>query len=105
MEACPSPTPANAPRGSATERSACGEQTQFEAIAAYRKHGFEVRDSIVKAIGGGFVMDDYIMARPVARQPARKHVARAHEAQVTKMHVSETLRGARRDGEPIALTP
>jgi ribosomal protein S18 acetylase RimI-like enzyme len=33
------------------------------AIAAYRKHGFEVRESVVKDIGGGFVMDDYVMAR------------------------------------------
>lgn len=33
------------------------------AIAAYRKHGFEVIDAVVKDIGGGFVMDDYIMAR------------------------------------------
>ena len=32
------------------------------AINAYRKHGFEVRDAQVKDIGGGFVMDDYIMA-------------------------------------------
>ncbi len=33
------------------------------AIAAYRKHGFEVREAVVQDIGGGFVMDDYIMAR------------------------------------------
>ncbi|HET9700852.1 MAG TPA: GNAT family N-acetyltransferase [Burkholderiales bacterium] len=32
------------------------------AIAAYRKHGFAVVDSVVKDIGGGFAMDDYIMA-------------------------------------------
>jgi ribosomal protein S18 acetylase RimI-like enzyme len=32
------------------------------AIAAYRKHGFVVVDAVVKDIGGGFVMDDYIMA-------------------------------------------
>ena len=31
------------------------------AIAAYRKHGFAVVDSVVKDIGGGFVMDDYVM--------------------------------------------
>jgi diamine N-acetyltransferase len=35
------------------------------AIAAYRKHGFEIREAVVKEIGGGFVMDDYIMARKV----------------------------------------
>jgi diamine N-acetyltransferase len=32
------------------------------AIAAYRKHGFEVVGAAVKDIGEGFVMDDYIMA-------------------------------------------
>ena len=31
------------------------------AIAAYKKHGFVVTESIVKDIGGGFVMDDYVM--------------------------------------------
>jgi ribosomal protein S18 acetylase RimI-like enzyme len=35
------------------------------AIAAYEKHGFEIVDSVVKDIGGGFVMDDYIMVRNV----------------------------------------
>ena len=33
------------------------------AIAAYRKHGFEIREAIVKEIGGGFVMDDYVMVK------------------------------------------
>jgi ribosomal protein S18 acetylase RimI-like enzyme len=33
------------------------------AIAAYRKHGFEIGEAVVKDIGGGFVMDDYIMQR------------------------------------------
>ena len=33
------------------------------AIAAYRKHGFEVREAVVKDIGGGFVMDDYVMEK------------------------------------------
>jgi ribosomal protein S18 acetylase RimI-like enzyme len=33
------------------------------AIAAYRKHGFTIRESIVADIGGGFVMDDYVMAK------------------------------------------
>ena len=35
------------------------------AIAAYLKHGFTVAESVVKDIGGGFVMDDYIMVRRV----------------------------------------
>ncbi|MDR2093228.1 MAG: GNAT family N-acetyltransferase [Azoarcus sp.] len=35
-----------------------------QAIRAYTKYGFRVRDKIVTDIGGGFVMDDYIMERP-----------------------------------------
>jgi ribosomal protein S18 acetylase RimI-like enzyme len=31
------------------------------AITAYRKHGFTIAESVVKDIGGGFVMDDYVM--------------------------------------------
>ena len=37
------------------------------AIAAYLKHGFRVADSVVTDIGGGFVMDDYIMDRCIYR--------------------------------------
>lgn len=36
------------------------------AIAAYRKHGFTIRDSVVVKIGDGFVMDDYVMVKPIA---------------------------------------
>ena len=32
------------------------------AIAAYQKYGFSIAESVVKDIGGGFVMDDYVMA-------------------------------------------
>lgn len=35
------------------------------AIAAYEKHGFRVRAAVVKPIGGGFVMDDFVMAKRV----------------------------------------
>lgn len=35
------------------------------AIVAYRKHGFTIRKSVVVDIGGGFVMDDYIMVKPI----------------------------------------
>jgi diamine N-acetyltransferase len=35
------------------------------AIAMYRRCGFVVREAACKNIGGGFVMDDYIMARAV----------------------------------------
>jgi ribosomal protein S18 acetylase RimI-like enzyme len=33
------------------------------AIAAYHKHGFHIARTSVRDIGGGFVMDDYIMVR------------------------------------------
>lgn len=35
------------------------------AIAAYLKHGFQVAETSLKQIGGGFWMDDYIMVRAV----------------------------------------
>jgi ribosomal protein S18 acetylase RimI-like enzyme len=41
-----------------------------DAIAAYLKHGFRIADAVVKDIGGGFVMDDYIMVKPVAGDPS-----------------------------------
>lgn len=34
-----------------------------QAIAAYKKTGFEVIDSVETDIGGGFIMDDYIMQK------------------------------------------
>ena len=34
-----------------------------KAIAAYRRNGFIIADSVITDIGGGFVMDDYIMAK------------------------------------------
>ncbi len=33
------------------------------AIAAYCRYGFTVREAVVKDIGGGFVMDDYVMVK------------------------------------------
>ncbi len=38
------------------------------AIAIYRKHGFTIRESVVTEIGGGFVMDDYVMAKLLSTQ-------------------------------------
>lgn len=35
------------------------------AIATYRKCGFATRDEVVVDIGNGFVMDDYVMAKPL----------------------------------------
>jgi GNAT superfamily N-acetyltransferase len=36
------------------------------AITAYQRNGFITADSVVTDIGGGFVMDDYIMAKELA---------------------------------------
>ncbi len=35
------------------------------AIAAYHKHGFQIAETSVRQIGGGFLMDDYIMTKGV----------------------------------------
>ena len=40
-------------------------RNNHSAIDSYLKHGFRIADSVVRDIGGGFVMDDYIMVRPV----------------------------------------
>jgi diamine N-acetyltransferase len=45
------------------------------AIAAYRKHGFEIAQAVVKEIGGGFVTDDYIMEK---RLRAETREAQSH---------------------------
>ena len=34
-----------------------------KAITAYKRNGFVIAESVVTDIGGGFVMDDYIMAK------------------------------------------
>jgi diamine N-acetyltransferase len=36
-----------------------------QAIDAYLKHGFRIGESVVKDIGDGFVMNDYIMVKDV----------------------------------------
>lgn len=35
------------------------------AIAAYWKHGFRIANAVTKDIGGGFIMDDYVMEKSV----------------------------------------
>ena len=37
----------------------------YNAIKAYKKLGFESVDSIVQDIGGGFVMDDFVMIKNI----------------------------------------
>jgi diamine N-acetyltransferase len=36
-----------------------------KAIAAYKKYGFRIHESIVQDIGGGYVMDDYVMVKDI----------------------------------------
>jgi len=38
-------------------------KNNVQAMRAYEKNGFAVREAVVVDIGGGFVMDDYIMAK------------------------------------------
>jgi GNAT superfamily N-acetyltransferase len=37
----------------------------IQAIRAYEKHGFAIREAVVVDIGGGFVMDDYVMLKKI----------------------------------------
>jgi GNAT superfamily N-acetyltransferase len=37
-----------------------------KAIASYQRNGFVVAETVVTDIGGGFVMDDYVMAKDLA---------------------------------------
>lgn len=37
-----------------------------QAIAAYRRNGFDVAREVVVDIGGGFVMDDFVMSKALA---------------------------------------
>jgi diamine N-acetyltransferase len=39
-----------------------------KAIAAYEGNGFAITDSIIVNIGGGFVMDDYVMAKELPKR-------------------------------------
>jgi ribosomal protein S18 acetylase RimI-like enzyme len=43
-------------------------RNNFVSIAAYRHLGFEVMDRVKTDIGGGFYMDDYVMAKEVRRE-------------------------------------
>jgi ribosomal protein S18 acetylase RimI-like enzyme len=55
-------------------RLGCGKvvlavnKRNHHAIAAYRKHGFDIAQALVKDIGGGFVMDDYVMEKQMTRE-------------------------------------
>jgi GNAT superfamily N-acetyltransferase len=42
-----------------------------KAITAYQRNGFVIAESVVTDIGGGFVMDDYVMAKESACSPRR----------------------------------
>ncbi len=47
-------------------------KNNHSAIGAYLKHGFRIASAVVKDIGGGFVMDDYIMELSVVTGPPLK---------------------------------
>ena len=40
-------------------------KNNISAVRAYGKHGFAIREAVVVDIGRGFVMDDYVMAKPI----------------------------------------
>ena len=39
-----------------------------KAVAAYQRNGFVVTKSVITDFGSGFVMDDYLMAKPLNPQ-------------------------------------
>jgi ribosomal protein S18 acetylase RimI-like enzyme len=45
-----------------------------KAIKLYRRAGFKVREEVVVDIGGGFVMDDYVMEKSLAPAAEPAHV-------------------------------
>ena len=47
----------------ATEVSLRVNKANLRAIRAYERAGFSIKDSIREDIGGGFVMDDFVMSR------------------------------------------
>lgn len=55
----------------AAQRGACEIRLQVNkgnsrALRAYERAGFQVREAVVADIGGGFVMDDFILVLPLA---------------------------------------
>jgi GNAT superfamily N-acetyltransferase len=40
-----------------------------QAIRAYQRYGFALREAVVVDIGGGYVMDDYVMAKGLGPAP------------------------------------
>jgi ribosomal protein S18 acetylase RimI-like enzyme len=43
-----------------------------QAIAAYRRNGFDVAREVVVDIGGGFMMDDFVMSKDLDAPGASK---------------------------------
>lgn len=48
----------------------------LQAIRAYEKNGFVIRESVVVDIGGGYVMDDYVMAKSLGDNAAPRGLCR-----------------------------
>jgi hypothetical protein len=36
-----------------------------QALAAYQKYGFSLASDVIEDIGGGFVMDDFVLIKPL----------------------------------------
>ena len=56
----------------AREISLCVNKNNHKAIRAYQRAGFTIAESLVTAIGGGFVMDDHRMTFACAGFPNRR---------------------------------
>lgn len=52
-------------QGGARELVLNVNKRNVSSIAAYRRCGFATREAVVVDIGHGFVMDDYVMAKPL----------------------------------------
>ena len=52
----------------AREVSLYVNKSNHKAIRAYQRSGFAIAESVVNEFGGGFVMDDYRMTAPCARE-------------------------------------
>lgn len=43
----------------------CVNKHNDRAIKAYKRNGFDIDSAVCKSIGNGFVMDDYVMKKPL----------------------------------------
>lgn len=67
---------AEAARAGATRLILTVNKRNAKALAAYRRNGFALIDSVVADIGGGFVMDDYVLAKDLQATAKSSNAAR-----------------------------